>query len=83
MKRLIFLCITLVLSACASEQKSFAWEAIKASPAPFNDAYAKCEYDMQILGKDNQNFKYQLLGMQHPTFEACMKTMGYAWIRQK
>ena len=79
----IFISIALAgtLAGCATKLKSSTWVPIRESSVPFEQAIAKCEYDLRILGKENDRLKFGLLGLQHPTFEACMKVQGYEWMK--
>ena len=80
-KPLLSVVLVVILSGCASNLKSSTWVAIRESPTQFDQAIAKCEYDIKLIDKDSERLKLALMGFQHPTFEACMKVQGYEWMR--
>ncbi len=75
--------IALILSGCVSNLKSSFWIPVRDNPTQFDQAIAKCDYDLKILGRDNGRPVAALFGMQDPTFESCMKVMGYAWMKKE
>lgn len=71
--------ITAALCGCATNLKSSAWYEIRNTGVPFDQAIANCEYDLEKLGISNGRMSAALVGLQHPTFEKCMKRYGFEW----
>jgi hypothetical protein len=72
-----------LLAGCASNLKNYAWRQSFNSGVKFEEAIAKCEYDLHILGLANQRMEYSIMGAQHPTLEACMKRYGFVWKKKQ
>lgn len=80
-KNFIFIAHLILLSGCASNLKEYKWEKSFESNMGFNEALAKCEYDLQIMGKANDRLIGGILGVQSPIFEKCMGAQGYRWVK--
>jgi len=78
-KKIISILIFLLISGCASRMKEYAWFPSYDSGVKFDQAIAKCEYDLNILGKGNERITAAIFGIQSPIFEKCMNQYGYKW----
>jgi hypothetical protein len=67
------------LSGCASKLKDYAWYPSFDSGVKFEQALAKCEYHLQLMGKGNDRMAGAIIGMQSPVFEKCMNQYGFKW----
>lgn len=77
--KIIVIFTTAALCGCATNLKRSSWFEVRSTGVPFEQAIATCEYDMTKLGLSNGRFSMALVGLQHPTFEKCMKTFGFEW----
>lgn len=68
----------ILFSSCSSTKSTHAWATSFNSGVPFEQAFAKCDYETE-RSYPNGRLSMSLFGMQHPVFEKCMNSYGYRW----